>query len=39
MKEEDDNVFFPSRKKKNNIEKKCREGRELTSFLLLLHLG
>jgi hypothetical protein len=38
MKEEDDNVFFPSRKKRKNIDKKCKEGRELTSLLLLLHV-
>jgi len=35
MKEEDDGVFFFS---SHREEKKCKEGRELTFFLSLLHL-
>jgi len=42
MKEEDDGIFFLRRKKeeKKTPEKiKCKEGREFTFLLSLLHLG
>ncbi len=40
MKIEDEGVFFfASKKNTKNRKKKCREGKELTFLLLLLHLG